>query len=391
MRILLVGNYLPDSSESMCRFVSMLEHGLLEAEEDVRVLRPRVLARKLPGTGATAKWLGYIDKFLLFPGMLRRAAKWADVVHICDHSNSLYVRHLGDISHVVTCHDLLAVRSALGDIPLHRTRWAGRRLQSLILNGLKNAQCVACVSDATMQDVFQITGLSPNKVSRIYNGLNYTYSPMELAEAQERLLRLGVPTDVPFVLHVGGNQWYKNRLGALHIFSLFQKRPEAADFILVTAGKPWLPEMRRFLKEQRIEQRVLELISVADEDLRALYSRASLLLFPSLAEGFGWPIIEAQACGCPVATSNRRPMTEVGGDGASYFNPEDPESAVESILGVLQSPAKYRELGLRNAARFNTLQATQAYLEIYKRVRCETNLALMPGESTPGPRAPSVF
>ena len=76
---------------------------------------------------------------------------------------------------------------------------------------------------------------------------------------------------------------------------------------------------------------VRELVSVQNEDLRALYSTATALLFPSFQEGFGWPIIEAQACGCPVITSNRTPMTEVGENAAIYINPDSPEEAAREI------------------------------------------------------------
>jgi glycosyltransferase involved in cell wall biosynthesis len=390
MRILLVANYIPDSQQSMQRFAAMLERGLLESGHDVRVLRPPVIAGKLPSRGVAAKWLGYVDKFLLFPRMLRRTAQWADVIHLCDHSNSLYVKHLKGRDHLITCHDLLAVRSALGQIAQQPTGWTGRQLQHMIVDGLMAAQHVACVSDATREDLCKVARVTEERTSRVYNGLNYAYAPMERQEAEARLLHLGIATDGPFVLHVGGNQWYKNRLGVLRIFSLLCKRPETQNLRLVMVGKPWTLVMRRLAQERQIEAGVLELVSISEEDLRALYSRASALLFPSLEEGFGWPVIEAQACGCPVVTSNRRPMTEVGGDAACYIDPEDPESAVAGIIQVLQSPSHYRELGLRNAARFSTAQAVQAYLEIYKKVSREAKTALVSDGLDTSPRVPSA-
>ena len=84
-----------------------------------------------------------------------------------------------------------------------------------------------------------------------------------------------------------------------------------------------------------LRDRVIELTNITNEDLRALYSKATALLFPSLREGFGWPIIEAQACGCPVFTSDRVPMTEVGGDAAIYLDPTDPRPAPRLLLPIL--------------------------------------------------------
>ena len=105
--------------------------------------------------------------------------------------------------------------------------------------------------------------------------------------------------------------------------------------MLVMVGKPWTAEMRRFILEHGMSDVTMELTGVDNEDLRALYSTATMMLFPSLQEGFGWPIVEAQACGCPVATSGRSPMDEVGGDAAIYIDPENPESAAAVLKARL--------------------------------------------------------
>jgi len=368
MRILLVANYIPDGQQSMQCFAGMIEKGLVASGQDVRVLRPPVVARRLPVCGLLGKWLGYIDKLVLFPHQLRRAASWADIVHICDHSNAFYIQHLDQCRHLVTCHDLFAIRSARGEIAHQRTRWTGRRLQSMILNGLAAAKHIVCVSDATRHDLIKLLPLAKVKTHTVYNGLNYPYGPMEPHESEARLLRLGVDPNVPFLLHVGGNQWYKNRLGVLEIFALLSSRARMGELRLVMVGKPWTSAMRRAARERNIDARVHELRSVDNEDLRALYSRASLLLFPSLNEGFGWPIIEAQACGCPVVTSNRPPMTEVGGDAAVYIDPDDPQAAAQRIGDVLKSTTNCREPGFRNAARFSAAYAVSAYLDVYRRI-----------------------
>ena len=102
-----------------------------KAGHSVRVVRPEVRLGRLRVTASElGKWLGYIDKLILFPADLRNASKAVDVVHICDHSNSLYTKHCGSTPCVVTCHDLIAVRAARGDFPQVRTRWSGRKFQN---------------------------------------------------------------------------------------------------------------------------------------------------------------------------------------------------------------------------------------------------------------------
>ena len=365
MRILLIANYLPDGQQSMQRYAALLRDGLTKAGHEARVLLPSVHVGKLAQGPSGIKWLGYVDKLLLFPRELRKALEWAQVVHICDHSNAIYTKYVGNLPCLVTCHDMLAIRSALGEIPDYGTRWSGRRLQRMIFRGLTRARHIVCVSDATRADVLRLLPAGDREVNRIYNGLNYAWSPMAAEEAVKRLDNLGLPADQPFIVHVGGNQWYKNRLGVLKIFALFRRRACTSNVALVMAGKPWTEEMHEFAQSSDFKESMLELTNVDEEDLRALYSRAEALLFPSLAEGFGWPIAEAQSCGCPVVTSNQAPMTEVGGDAAVYIDPLDHAAAAAALANVIGSRSAIRAACDRNAARFSTVAMIDAYIGLY--------------------------
>jgi glycosyltransferase involved in cell wall biosynthesis len=369
LKILLVANYIPDAQQSMLRYAELLQQGLTKAGHEVRVIRPEERAGKFASGPSGAKWLGYIDKLVLFPKVLKEALGWPDLVHICDHSNAFYVKSLQGRPHVVTCHDLLAVRSALGEISEHKTRWSGRKLQGMILDGLKAARNIICVSDATRDELLRLTGHNGADVVRIYNGLNQPFEPMEPGEATKLVQKAGLAPDQPFILHLGGNQWYKNRLGVLKIFARLRKRPAFRNLVLVMAGKPWTEEMREFVRFHELEWCVVELVDVSEETLRALYSRAEVFLFPSLEEGFGWPIAEAQACGCPVVTSNRVPMTEVGGTAATYVDPLDEEAAATAVAELTGETATARlamhDASLHNAARFSASGMIENYLKFY--------------------------
>ena len=351
MKVLLVSNYLHDRQESMLRFASALHEGLRATGVEVEIARPAVVFGRLwAGASGLGKWLGYLDKFLLFPWRLRQLARAADVVHVCDHSNAMYVPHIAARPHLVTCNDMLAIRSARGEFPQNRTGWLGRLLQRWILAGLRRARRLTCISTATRGDVLRLTGHAETAVSVTYMGQNFAYAPMSVAR-----------DGAPYLLHVGGSQWYKNRAGVLAIYAALRARLGENAPRLVLIGAPLEAAL------PGVETRS----GVGSEALAALYSGAELLLFPSLEEGFGWPIIEAQACGCRAITTGKAPMTEVGGSAAFYLtDPCDAEAGAALVERVLlQDEAARRttvDAGIANAARFSTTKMVSEYVAIYR-------------------------
>jgi glycosyltransferase involved in cell wall biosynthesis len=193
---------------------------------------------------------------------------------------------------------------------------------------------------------------------------------------------------------VGGNQWYKNRLGVIKIFARLRKRPAFRNLVLVMAGKAWTDEMREFVRFHELEWCVVELVDVSEKTLQALYSRAEVFLFPSLEEGFGWPIAEAQACGCPVVTSNRAPMTEVGGEAAVYVDPLDEEAAASAVADVMGmkggSRLAIRDTSLRNAARFSTTAMIDNYVAFYSGLVTRGASGVHRGNQQTGTRSPAT-
>jgi glycosyltransferase involved in cell wall biosynthesis len=366
MRILLVGNYYLDGQHSMLRFCATLEMELRAAGHDVRVIRPKAsVGRKKPTQTGLEKWLGYIDKFLVFIPRLKRAARWADVVHICDQAYSSYTRFLVGVPKVVTCHDLLAVRSALGEFQGQTVGWSGRKYQRMILRGLERASFVACDSIATRSDLLRLSGVPANRTALVHVGFNFKFARASDSECRDRLKRFGIEPSDHYMIHVGADVWYKNLRGVVEIFSRLVVLPEAQNFRLVMVGAGVSSEFSCLTNKFGLEGRVVTLSNVSSEELCALYSRACGLLFPSLCEGFGWPIIEAQACGCPVFATDRPPMTEVGGDGAVYFNPERYDEAASIIRSHLSREAKMRDAGFRNAKRFSAVRTAAGYVRVY--------------------------
>src|SRR6185503_1919279 len=133
MRILLVGNYALDNQASMLRYADMLCRGLGQRGHTVELMQPPPVLGHLFKTPLVRKWLGYVDKYILFPFRLRSRAREFDLVHVCDHSNSMYLTHAGSRPASITCHDLLAIGSAMGKYPEQKIAVSGRVQQRWIL------------------------------------------------------------------------------------------------------------------------------------------------------------------------------------------------------------------------------------------------------------------
>lgn len=178
-------------------------------------------------------------------------------------------------------------------------------------------------------------------------------------------------SDPPFLLFVGNLERRKNLVRLVKAFRLLRDR-RRMPHRLVLCGKPghgW-GDILAAIEREGIQD-VIELPGyVSDEDLAKMYHSADVFVFPSLYEGFGFPVLEAMACGTPVVCSNATSLPEVGGDAVEYFDPYSVENIAAAIERVLDSPgrrAEMREKGLKQAARFTWEECARKHVEVYRR------------------------
>jgi len=370
MKVLLVGNYPFDGSTSMHIWSHALLRELRQLDVDVKVISPRPKFGKMkPSAHGVGKWLGYVDRFVIFPRALRSAAAEAGIVHLCDHGAAMYApmirRKFKGKPVVVTCHDMIAVRGSRGELPELRSSAFGQFLQRWICHGLRHATRVACVSRATFDDARRILKEDEN-LCVILNGLNYPFQPLAPGEAERRLAGL-TSVQTPFVLHLGSNTAYKNREGVLRTFA---KAAAETSLQLVIAGEALNQRLAQLARELQIEERIVQVVKPDAGLIEALYNRAVCLLFPSRYEGFGWPPIEAQACGCPVVASDIPPLAEVLGQSA-VLRPVDDEAGMADGIRRLASDQEFREQlrqsGFVNVrTRFQTSRMIGEYMSLYR-------------------------
>jgi glycosyltransferase involved in cell wall biosynthesis len=354
----------------MLGFTDLMEQGLKKAGHEVQTIYPPVVFGKMGRhVPPASKWLGYIDKLAVLPPLLNRAAAQAEIVHICDHSNAVYVPEKRETPYVVTCHDLLAVRGGLGEQTDCPASPFGVLLQRWILRGLKRADGLACDSTATLNDATRLLSDRQQPPELLPIALKYEYQPLSDDECKQELSSVpGLDLNKPFILHVGSSLRRKNREGILRVFA---KVKDNIDVQLVFAGRPLEASQRQLAGELGVLDRMIETGEVSAKLLVALYSSALTFFFPSRFEGFGWPIIEAQYCGCPVMCSTSGPLPEVAGEGALMRDIEDEDGFAHDAIRLFHEPqlrATLIENGFENILRYKPETMIARYLSLYERI-----------------------
>lgn len=325
------------------------------------------------------------DKFVLFGGLLRRANELRSYnvgVHgksviktfpvpptVADYIwNRLHILPIEwligqvDVFHssdwaqpptkaykVTTIHDLVPLRfpeiSHPKIVAAHKARlgWVKKEVDKII-----------AVSEFTKQEIVELLGIDPARIIVIHEAPDSDMKPVGKEKVDEVKKRLRI--DGNYLLVVGAD-YRKNIPAIIQAYSKIRRHMTEID--LVIAGKPWgsIPDT----------EGVKVLGHVKREELASLYSGAQALVYTSLYEGFGLPILEAMKLGCPVVTSNASSMPEVAGDAAVLVDPRVPEEIAKGIEKVLSGRKKWIEKGEKRASEFSWEKTAKQTLKVYKR------------------------
>ncbi|CAN0593679.1 unnamed protein product, partial [Ectocarpus sp. 12 AP-2014] len=282
--------------------------------------------------------------------------------------------------HVIHCHDFLAQRSAFEGIEENSTGYTGMLYQKMIRNGYSQGKNFISVSKKTQTDLHRLLGFTPKISQVVYNAMNRSFSPQPIADTRTLLTHLtGFSLNEGYLLHIGGNQWYKNRIGIIEIYEQLRFRFKLEIPLLLIGTAPD-ENLKKLILASPFHKDIHCLSNCTDEMVKNAYAGASLLLYPSLDEGFGWPIAEAMASGCPVITTNQPPMTEVG-ENAAFYIPRRPtrnnvekwafeaSSIVHKVLTLSpESRNKTISNGLKNVERFKQEKMIAQLDNIYNQI-----------------------
>lgn len=370
--------------QSMPRYANMLFAGMKEKGHDVAIWSPKARFFKLPLMKSFKKWLGYVDQYLVFPIEVK--------LKLCNCSNdTLFVfadQALGpwvflvkNRKHIIHCHDFLALKSALGTIPENPTSFTGKLYQNYIRNGFSKGKFFISISKKTQEDLHKLHQGKIVSSVVCYNGLNRPFYPLSPIDSRSLLeTKLNISLSNGYIVHIGGNQYYKNRKGVVEIYNYWRSKNNTNISLILIGSEP-SQELTDLYHNSLFKKDIHFISNLSDKYINYAYSGAICLLFPSLDEGFGWPIIEAMASACPVITTNKSPMNEVGGSAAFYIDQKPnaeilfkkwlSESAciLEKVVSLnTVQRAEVIELSLNRSQKFTAEYSLNAIEVIYKEI-----------------------
>ena len=276
---------------------------------------------------------------------------------------------------LVTAHDLIRYSDmAVGDptgagVLINQPNRRDRRYLRRDYAGMRAASAVIAVSETTRRDLLDRLGLRPDRVFVVHEGIDH-----ELFQPVRRRL-----VDGPYLLFVGSEHPRKNLVVLLRAFARLKTERRWQRLRLVKVGAagsgeaPFREPTLAALRALGLADQVMFTEEVPDADLPAYYSGAECLVLPSRAEGFGFPPLEAMACGCPVIVSTAGALPEIVGDAGLQVPPNDVEGlhrALRTLLGCATLRRTLRDRGLRRAQEFSWEHAARQTERVYENALC---------------------
>ena len=243
------------------------------------------------------------------------------------------------------------------------------RLQALTKSGLKRSQHVLCVSETLRDCAVEMFQIPSERISVVPLGVHPRFREYPPAVVRTYLDAQGIRQ--PYFLFSGRWERRKNLLGAIEAFALFKRETRLPHKLVLSGKRTWIEtEVMRRIADLELQDEVIDHGKTPLDELPLLYAGATALVYASFYESFGFPILEAMACGAPVITSNVTAMPETAGGAAILVDPYKPALIAEAMHNVATNAelaADRTSAGLRRAANFAWEKTAQASLEAYRR------------------------
>ena len=280
-----------------------------------------------------------------------------DIYHGLSHELPLGIEKT-NIKTVVTIHDLIFIRYP------HLFRTIDRKIYSKKFKSACNrANKIIAVSQQTKQDIIDFFLIPKEKIEVVYQGCNAVFQKQMISRRKQEVMRnYNLPND--YLLSVGSIEDRKNLL------TLLKTLKELPDQILVVIGqgKSYKTKCLRYISENNLSERVIFLSGLTLEAMAAIYQNAQMLIYPSIFEGFGIPILEALFSKTPVITSKDGCFSEAGGADSKYINPLSVNEMKEAVLEIQNSTKlqnTMQEKGFEYAQKFTDDKISKNLMKVY--------------------------
>ncbi len=331
---------------------------LLSSEDEITGFIPKHVVLK-------PKLFRYWSQYINYP--LAAYFAQGNINHIIDHSYGHLLHSLNSSKTIVTFHDANGLNysdtTARGSQTI---LYALKGVNTYNFSGLLKAAFIICDSESSRRDLLQYINYSSDKTAVVPLGVDESFfQDQNSGDIKQFGLQPG-----RHILHVGHTHSYKNIPALFRVLSILNHSFKM-NLKLLKVGEVFSPEQENLARTLGIWESVVQLGALDDKLMPAIYRSADVLLFPSLNEGFGFPVLEAMASGLPVVASNRGALPEVLGDAGILVAPDDYEAMAKSVVAIFNNPSLRSDLsksGTKRASLFTWEKTARKTLEIYNRL-----------------------
>lgn len=291
-----------------------------------------------------------------------------DLVHFLHFNHPILYRK----PYIITIFDLTLSFFAGRRKNLPFKKWA---YNWTLLSAINHSKEIITVSENTKKELIERMNAPKEKISVTYLGADKKFAPSKNQKEMTSVLNR-YKIKKPYIIYTGQWRTHKNLIRLVQGFDKAIKNGLEAQLVIVGKKDPLFPELPRAVKARRLEKRVILTDFVPDQELPYLYNGASAFVFPSLAEGFGLPPLEAMACGIPVVSSKASCLPEVLGKAALYFDPLDTDDIAKKITKMIKDKKtqnKYRMKGFDQVKKYSWEKMAKQTLLVYNQVYNQTN------------------
>lgn len=272
---------------------------------------------------------------------------------------------------VVTIHDLIHLK-----LPQYFSLAQRGYARFMVGQAARHAGAVITSSENTKADLLHLFGIAEERVRVVHLGISESFHPIEAARIEQ--FRKKHVLAEPYLLFVGNVKQHKNIATLIKAFSRVRSRHPELRLVFVGGTCLQDQSLAQLARDLGVNALIRDLGRISEEDVLGAYNAAEMLVFPSLYEGFGFPVVEAMACGIPTVVSNGGSLPEVAGDASILCDPHEPDSFVEAIEILLTDSARRAaliKLGLERVRRFTWHETAKQTLQVYAQVleRCNAN------------------